>query len=62
MSRECNLRISTPDDSRKTNDTTIRCDTFDFGQQRTVSIISKIALIMGKTKKNHTVLLQYVQH
>ena len=39
MSRECNLRISTPDDSRKTNDTTIRCDTFDFGTTRTVSII-----------------------
>ena len=39
MSRECNLRISTPDDSRKTNDTTIRCDTFDFGTTRSVSII-----------------------
>ena len=39
MSRECNLRISTPDDSRKTNDTTIRCDTFDFGETRSVSII-----------------------
>ena len=39
MSRECNLRISTPDDSRRTNDTTIRCDTFDFGETRSVSII-----------------------
>ena len=41
MNRECNLRISTPDDSRKTNDTTIRCDTFDFGTTRTVSIIKE---------------------
>jgi len=39
MSIECELRISTPDDSRKTNDTTIRCDTFNFGTTRSVSII-----------------------